>query len=157
MMGGARNMKEFTIRDINQSIEGRIVGNRSLTITKVEQIDSAKSNQLTFIGHKKYIKKWEKSRASAAILKEGYSVAPGKGRALIFVPNVDIAIAKVLELFRPREPLCPTGIHPTAIIDTTALVGDNVSIGAGCYIGPGVTIGNNSSIHAYPVDSQSIF
>lgn len=131
-MGGARNMKEFTIRDINQSIEGRIVGNRSLAITKVEHIDIAKPNQLTFIGHKKYLKKWEKSRASAAILKEGYIMTPGQGRALIFVPNVDIAIAKVLEKFRPREPICSTGIHPTAIIDTTAVIGDNVSIGAGC-------------------------
>lgn len=66
-------MKEFTVQEINKSIEGRIVGNRSLCITKVEHIDIAGPNQLTVIGQKKYIKKWQESQASAAIVDERYA------------------------------------------------------------------------------------
>ncbi len=40
----------------------------------------------------------------------------------------------------------PEGIHPTAIIESGAIIGQNVSIGAHCYIGSKVKIGDNTVI-----------
>lgn len=42
-------------------------------------------------------------------------------------------------------------IHPTAIIDPKARIGDNVSIGPYCVIGGNVTLGGNSSLHSHVV------
>ncbi|MCB1140915.1 MAG: acyl-ACP--UDP-N-acetylglucosamine O-acyltransferase [Leptospiraceae bacterium] len=40
----------------------------------------------------------------------------------------------------------PPGIHPSATIESGAIIGENVSIGAYSYIGPGVTIRDNVQI-----------
>lgn len=42
-------------------------------------------------------------------------------------------------------------IHPTAIIESGATIGDNVSIGPFCHIGPTVTIGANSRLMSHVV------
>lgn len=40
----------------------------------------------------------------------------------------------------------PVGVHPTAVIEEGAIIGNNVSIGAHCYIGSKVTIGDNTVV-----------
>ena len=42
-------------------------------------------------------------------------------------------------------------IHPTAIIDSAARIGDNVQIGPYCVIGGGVTIGDGTIIGSHVV------
>jgi UDP-N-acetylglucosamine acyltransferase len=42
-------------------------------------------------------------------------------------------------------------IHPTAVIDDTAIIGKNVKIGAYCVIGPNVTIGDDNIFHSHVV------
>jgi UDP-3-O-[3-hydroxymyristoyl] glucosamine N-acyltransferase len=49
-------MKQFTIDEINQVLNGTVIGNLTVVIIGVEQISEAMENQLTFIGEKKYIK-----------------------------------------------------------------------------------------------------
>ncbi|MEA3231615.1 MAG: UDP-3-O-(3-hydroxymyristoyl)glucosamine N-acyltransferase [Thermodesulfobacteriota bacterium] len=140
-------MKKFTIEEINQAVNGILVGNPKILITSVEQIFEATKNQLTFIGKKKYIKLWDQSRALAAIVTDGLDAEPGKGRALVRVADADLALAQVLQLFEPEPPNCAPGIHSTAVVDSTAEIGAGAAIGAGCYIGPGVVIGTNTSLY----------
>ena len=140
-------MKKFTIEEINQAVNGILVGNPKILITSVEQIFEATKNQLTFIGKKKYIKLWDQSRALAAIVTDGLDVEPGKDRALVRVADADLALAQVLQLFEPEPPKCEPGKHSTAVVDSTAEIGAGAAIGAGCYIGPGVVIGTNTSLY----------
>ncbi len=42
-------------------------------------------------------------------------------------------------------------IHPTAVIEDGAIIGDNVFIGAFCYVGPNVVIGDNCELKAHVV------
>ena len=42
-------------------------------------------------------------------------------------------------------------IHPTAIIEDGAVIGENVSIGPFCHIGPSVTVGDDSKIMSHVV------
>ena len=44
-----------------------------------------------------------------------------------------------------------TNIHPTAIIEDGAKIGDNVTIGAYSIVGKNVTIGDNSTLHSHVV------
>jgi len=140
-------MKKFTIEEINQAVNGILVGSPKIMITSVEQIFDATKNQLTFIGEKKYIKLWDQSRASAAIVTDSLDVEPGKDRALVRVADADLALAQVLQLFEPEPPKCEPGIHSTALVDSTADIGAGATIGAGCYIGSGVVIGTNTKLY----------
>ncbi|MBW1752739.1 MAG: UDP-3-O-(3-hydroxymyristoyl)glucosamine N-acyltransferase [Deltaproteobacteria bacterium] len=140
-------MKQYTTEQINQAVNGTLDGSLTIMITGVEQISEATTNQLTFIGDKKYINLWVQSRASAAIVNDSFDVEPGQGRALIRVADADLALADVLRLFETAPPKCGPGIHSTAVVDSTAVIGEGAAIGAGCYIGPGVIIGANTKLY----------
>jgi UDP-3-O-[3-hydroxymyristoyl] glucosamine N-acyltransferase len=140
-------MKKFTVEEINQAVKGTLVGDPTILITGAEHILEATKNQLTFIGEKKYIKLWDQSSASAAIVHDKLDIKPGRGRALVRVADADLALALVLQLFEPKPPKCEPGVHPTAMVESTAEIGKGAAIGAGCYIGPGVVIGKNTRLY----------
>jgi UDP-3-O-[3-hydroxymyristoyl] glucosamine N-acyltransferase len=140
-------MKNFTIEEICQSIDGILVGSPTIPITGVETISEAQAGQLTFVGEKKFISLWDQSRASAAIVNDDLDVEPGPGRALIRVADADLAMAQVLHLFEPEPPRCEPGIHPAAVVDPTAEIAEGAAIGAGCYLGPRVVIGANTKLY----------
>jgi len=135
-------MQTFTIQEINNILEGELVGNTTSQITGPEQLDKAESNHISFIGSTKYIKLWNDSKASAAIVNEKFTVDPGENRALIKVKNADLAMAKLLEVFNPPPPKFDHDVHPTAVIDKTATLGKGSKIGAGCYVGKDVILGD---------------
>ncbi|MCP5517641.1 MAG: UDP-3-O-(3-hydroxymyristoyl)glucosamine N-acyltransferase [Verrucomicrobiales bacterium] len=138
----------LTIQAIADRVAGLLVGDPTIVISGIEQIESAQPTQLTFIGSQRYVPLWTRSRASAALVNQDLAVEPGPGRALIRVPNADLAMAEVLGLFATPAPVASTGIHPRAAVDPTASVGEGVSIGPGCYVGPGAQIGAGTCLYA---------
>jgi UDP-3-O-[3-hydroxymyristoyl] glucosamine N-acyltransferase len=140
-------MKSFSIKKLTEIINGVLVGNKALQISGLEEINSAGKNQLTIIGNTKYLAYWKNSNASAAIIGEKLKLEPGAGRALIRVKNADLAMVKMLELFKPDLPWLNDGIHPLAVVHPKAKIGKNVSVGAGCYIGADVTIGKRTKLY----------
>jgi UDP-3-O-[3-hydroxymyristoyl] glucosamine N-acyltransferase len=140
-------MTSFSIQEINDVLQGEIVGSTSLKITAPEQLESALETEISFIGNKKYEKLWATSKACVAIVNQDISIEPGENRTFIKVKNADLAMSQVLELFAPAPPIFSVSIHPTAIIDDTASIGNGVKVGAGSYIGPNVVIGENTIIY----------
>ena len=140
-------MKAFTIQEINDLLKGELVGNTSQKITAPEQLELANVTEISFIGNKKYEKLWESSKACAAIVNEDISIETGENRAFIKVKNADLAMSQVLELFAPPTPLFTIDIHPSAVVDQTAIIGNGTRIGAGCYVGPKVHLGENVTLY----------
>jgi UDP-3-O-[3-hydroxymyristoyl] glucosamine N-acyltransferase len=140
-------MKSYTIQEINAILNGVIIGNTTQDIIAPEQLEMASTSEISFIGNKKYEKLWFASKACAAVVNEDIAIEPGENRAFIKVKNADLAMSQVLELFAPPTPLFAVDIHPSAMIDPTATVGNGARIGAGSYIGPQVVIGNKSTIY----------
>lgn len=136
-----------TTQSIAQLVNGKLIGPGDLAIGGVEQVQLAQAGQLTFIGDKRYAERWGVSSASAALVTRGIEVEPRPGSALIFVEDADLAMAQVLELFAPPPVLPPIGVHPTAIIDSSAQIGRDARIGPFCMIGPGVRIGDGCVLH----------
>jgi UDP-3-O-[3-hydroxymyristoyl] glucosamine N-acyltransferase len=140
-------VKSFSLEEINQIIKGTIVGATSQEILAPQQLESATSNEISFIGNKKYERLWNNSNACVAIVNEDISIEPGDNRAFIKVKNADLALCQVLELFAEAPPVFHQNIHPTAVIDDSALIGENAEIGANVYIGPKAVIGKNVRIY----------
>ena len=141
-------MTSYSISEINNIIKGEIIGNCNQQIEGPEELQKANSNQITFIGSKKYVKYWEDSKASVALIGSNLTIEPGNNRAFIKVKNVDLAMAKILELFNPPAPVFDTDIHPTAVVHETATIGKGCKIGANCYLGKEVALG--SGVILYP-------
>lgn len=140
-------MKSYSIEEINNVLKGVISGTTLQNITAAEQLEVASDSEISFIGNKKYEKLWSSSKACVAVVNEDISIEPGENRAFIKVKNADLAMSQILELFAPPTPVFHVNIHPTAVVDITAVIGNGTKIGAGSYIGPKVTIGENSIIY----------
>ncbi len=140
-------MKTYSLQEINDVLQGVIVGNTSQNITTPEQLEIAGDTGISFIGNKKYEKYWQSSKACVAVVNEDISIEPGENRAFIKVKNADLAMSQVLNLFAPPTPIFEIDIHPTAVVDVTAIIGSGTRIGAGSYIGVKVLIGKNVTIY----------
>jgi UDP-3-O-[3-hydroxymyristoyl] glucosamine N-acyltransferase len=132
----------YSLSEINNIVKGELIGHTSQKIEGPEELQKASNNQITFIGSKKYAKFWPDSKACVALICNNLDIDPGENRAFIKVKNVDLAMAKILELFNPPAPVFETNIHPTAVIHETAKIGNGCKIGANCYVGKGVELGN---------------
>jgi UDP-3-O-[3-hydroxymyristoyl] glucosamine N-acyltransferase len=66
----------------------------------------------------------------------------------IVVKRPRLVLAKLLELF-DRPVHVGLGVHPTAVIDASATIGQNVSIGPFCWIGPGSKIADHCRLVAH--------
>ncbi len=123
-------MKTYTIQEINEVLGGELTGSVDQQISGPEELSRAEKHHITFVGHRKFIKHWDDSKACAAVVNENFKIEAGEGRALIKVKNADLAMAKILEMFQPDAPVFAEDIHPTASVDASAQIGKNEKIGS---------------------------
>ena len=140
-------MKQISIQDIIDCLgsqvqnvagghEGYYIDNLSdvahVNLTTLDWVNPSKANKQEIV---------EKSPARVLLVDMGVQYVPGK--VLIYVKNPKRALATVGNAFFVQSP--KPGIHPTAIVDENAVIGEGVSIGPYCVIGK-VTIGNGCVI-----------
>jgi UDP-3-O-[3-hydroxymyristoyl] glucosamine N-acyltransferase len=113
-----------------------------MEITGLAGVGDAGPTELTFLTNPKYMAAAATTRAAAIIVSPGF---PADGRAVLRCQNPHLAYAKALELFY-SPPRYQPGIHPTAVIASSARVGPNAHIGAYVVIDEDVEIGANSTI-----------
>ena len=135
-------MKKYSVEEINNILEGELIGSTDKNIEGPEQLEKAQENHITFIGNSKYAKLWADAKACVAIVDKKVKVDTVEGKAIILVKNADLAMAKVLELFDPGYPVLDEEIHPRAFIHETAKIGQGCKIGANTYVGKNVVLGN---------------
>jgi UDP-3-O-[3-hydroxymyristoyl] glucosamine N-acyltransferase len=138
----------LTTQEIAEQLGGRLDGPGDLTIDGFEALDRAQPGQITFIGDAGWARQWTDCAASAALVGKGVTVAAGEGRALIWVDDMDRAVAGLLSVFAPQVPQPAPGVHPSATVDESAEVAGDACIGAGCYIGPRAVIGPGAVLQA---------
>lgn len=138
----------YTTLAIAEMVSGQLIGPGDLQVQALAELDMAKPGQLTFIGSAQFASKWKTSGASAALVGKDIELEPGDGKALIVVDNADLAMATVLEAYAPPTPKPSKGIHPSALIAETAIIGQGCRIGPNCVVKPGVTLGDNTVLHA---------
>lgn len=116
--------------------------NADVEITGVAGIEEAAAGQVTFVANPKYAAAARTTRAAAVIVDDKF---PALEIPTLRTPNPYLAFARALEIFY-QPPRYEPGVHPTAVIDSTARVGANAHIGAYCVIEPEVEIGDGCTL-----------
>ncbi|MGE5207234.1 MAG: UDP-3-O-(3-hydroxymyristoyl)glucosamine N-acyltransferase [Chlamydiota bacterium] len=116
-------------------------------ITGVAGIEEAGPGQVTFLANPKYAAAVPRTRAAAVIVAEDFS---GAGPALLRSHNPYLDFARAIELFY-RPPQYPVGVHPTAVIHSSAKIGKDASVGPYVVVDQDVQIGNNCVLLAHVV------
>jgi len=134
---------ELTLSQVAEYIDGTLEGDGSVKIYGVAKIKDARQGEVTFISNPRYEKFIDSTEASAVIVSEDF---PGTTKAVIRAKNPYYAFLKLLHYFHPAEELLDPGIHPAAVIDKTAKIGEGTRVGPGAIIGKNSIIGENCRI-----------
>ncbi len=139
--------KTYTIIRIAQAVNGQAQGDASRTITGISSVEAAGPEQITWVAQDALLKKLSGCRAGAVLIRPQWAPEVPVGITAILVERPSHAIITVLGMFDESAAVAP-GIHPTAVIDATAVLGANVSVGPHAVIGPQAFIGDNTVLHA---------
>lgn len=143
----------ITLAELARATGLEAVGNGALEVVAPAEPGSAGAGDLALAMDPKYAEALAGSAARAAVLWDGADwQALGLEGALI-ARRRRVALARVTDAFRHPAGVAP-GIHPSAVIDPSARIGEGAAIGplaviaAGARIGAGATIGVHVSIGA---------
>jgi UDP-3-O-[3-hydroxymyristoyl] glucosamine N-acyltransferase len=135
------------LSEIAAQLECQLRGDGAIEISGVAGMEHARPTELTFLANPKYIHKVIQTRAAAILLAEPLPDVP---IASLISSNPYLDFARSLELFyRPPRPA--PGVHPSASIAASAVIGEGSYIGPFVAVGENVTIGRNAVLHPHVV------
>lgn len=137
--------KSYTLAEIAKWVGGLVRGDASVRISGVSGIEEAAPSQITWLAHEKYIPQLRASRAGAAVVPEQFGETP---MPALLTENPAVAIAEILGRFAPPIPRPAVGVHPTAIVASSARIGRDVAIGPHAVVGEKARIGDRTVLHA---------
>jgi UDP-3-O-[3-hydroxymyristoyl] glucosamine N-acyltransferase len=117
-------------------------GNAELEVTGVKGLDDAGPTDVTFVANPKYAALAKKTHAAAVLVRRDFQEIEA---ATLRLDNPYLAFSRALGFFY-QPPVYAPGIHPTAVIDPTAVIGKGAHIGAYVVIGPGVKLGDHATL-----------
>ncbi|HTS58019.1 MAG TPA: UDP-3-O-(3-hydroxymyristoyl)glucosamine N-acyltransferase [Terriglobales bacterium] len=136
------------LREIASALGARLEnGSPDTIVTGVAGIEKAGPGQLTFLANPKYAAAAKKTQAAAIIVSEDF---PAISTAMLRTRDPYWAFARSIELFY-EAPRYPPGVHPTAVIHSSAKIGVNSHIGPYVVIDEGVEIGKQAVLLAHVV------
>ncbi|WP_298728351.1 UDP-3-O-(3-hydroxymyristoyl)glucosamine N-acyltransferase [uncultured Ferrovibrio sp.] len=143
----------FSLGELASRIGAELVDptQASKQIIDVAPLDQANGEQLAFLDNPKYADAFAATKAGACILHEKHRSLAPPDVALLLSPKPYLSYARAAQLFYPA-PKPPAGIHPSAVIQDGAKLGEGISISplavieAGAEIGPGSSIGSGTVV-----------
>ncbi|TJY33423.1 UDP-3-O-(3-hydroxymyristoyl)glucosamine N-acyltransferase [Pontimicrobium aquaticum] len=136
---------KFTASQIAGILEGDVVGNPDIEVSKLAKIEEGSDGTLTFLANPKYTQFIYETKASITIVNKDFEPEAKITTTLIKVDDAYKAFSKLLEYYNQVK-MNKSGIEQPTFISETAKYGDNLYLGAFSYLGDNVSIGNNVKI-----------
>ncbi|HEX3742229.1 MAG TPA: UDP-3-O-(3-hydroxymyristoyl)glucosamine N-acyltransferase [Terriglobales bacterium] len=151
------------LSELAAKIGARVVGDGNLEIGGVAGVANADHDDIVFAEDEENFAGALKSQASA-VIAGSFAENAHAAKALLIAANPRLAFARAAGVLRVET--SSIGIHPSAVIDAKAklgngvsvganavigrsIIGERTSIGAGCVIGDGVEIGKGCEIYPH--------
>jgi UDP-3-O-[3-hydroxymyristoyl] glucosamine N-acyltransferase len=153
-----------SLQEIAEAVEARLQGDGKVEVEGVASIGSASKCDLVFVEEEKYLTRTLQSGAGAVIAGEFAATASGKPLLISRHPKLTFARAARFLRDGNREGN-DAGVHPTAVVHSSARlapgvvvaeysvigadaeIGESTRIGAGCSIAHGVKVGRDCEIY----------
>lgn len=136
---------QLSLSAIAEIVDARLVGNPDQLIGGLATLQDAGPHQLSFLSSSQYRKHLGSTGAGAVLLTEA-DAENFSGNALI-VSNPYVAYARLSHRFDPK-PVATSGIHPSAVVEASAVIDPTASIGPGAVISSGARVGARTVVGA---------
>jgi UDP-3-O-[3-hydroxymyristoyl] glucosamine N-acyltransferase len=131
------------------SLGGELHGDAALRIEGLAPLESAQPAHLSFLSNPRYRQQLEGTRAGCVIVAPGLRDAALARGACIVADDPYLYFARATQLWK-RSHARPAGpaVHPSAVVDPEAVVGEGARIGAQCVVERGARIGAGTVLKA---------
>lgn len=147
---GGDEHKLITAAAIAEQVGGELLGDGSIVVRGIAPLDRAGPDELSLLAHARYATWYSNTRAGVVLVSPELADMLGTPGARIVVANPIQSMQILLRHFHRGERR-PIGIHPTAIVAASAVIGADVTIEAYAVIGEHVVIGDGAWIGAHAV------
>ena len=112
----------------------------NLQIEGLAPLQTAGPNEVSFLDNRRCLSALRQTQAGAVIVHPDMQAWVPKATIPILTPAPHVGWAKVAALFHPVRRVTP-GIHPSAVVDESAVVDPSAEVGPLCVIEARVEIG----------------
>ncbi|WP_079692220.1 UDP-3-O-(3-hydroxymyristoyl)glucosamine N-acyltransferase [Psychrobacter sp. DAB_AL43B] len=120
-----------------------------LNLDSIGNLTTANRQQLSFLANPHYLSSLANTQAGAVLITEEHRDKVAKNTVVLVVATPYLAYASASQLFSRQQ--SGSGIHPSAVIAESAIIGNQVTIGPFCVIGERVQISDRSALDAHVV------
>jgi UDP-3-O-[3-hydroxymyristoyl] glucosamine N-acyltransferase len=150
--------KEKSVTELAAYVGGRVIGDDSVLIKRVADLERAEAGDIAFIENAKllldtrFVEKVAMTRASCLIVPADVQI---NARCAIEAAHPKLAFAKIARIL--HQPKTHTaGRHPTVVVADSAQIDESAYLGAYVQIGERVQIGAGAQIHAGAIISDDV-
>ena len=140
------------LSEVIAALGGDLHGDGALMISRVGPLTEADATTLSFLSNPRYQSQLATSAAACVIVAPAFAdLAAARGAAIV-TPDPYLYFARLTQWWAARvRPMSAARVHPSAVIDVTALIGEDVDIGPLAVIDAGAQIGAGARIGAHCV------
>jgi len=142
----------FPLSDIAKDLGGELIGDPALRITRIGPLEGATPSTISHLSNPRYQSQLAGSHAGCVIVGPALRDAAAARGAAIVADDPYLYYARLTQWWaaRTRAP-APLGVHASAVIDSSAVLGAGVTVGALAVIEAGARIGDAAVIGAHCV------
>ncbi|MFA6448416.1 MAG: UDP-3-O-(3-hydroxymyristoyl)glucosamine N-acyltransferase [bacterium] len=134
----------ITVNELAVRIGGEVEGDGAREVHGICALSEIQESCVTYLEKQRDEGMLEGAKPAAVICSRAVAI---KGQTLIRAANPKLAFALALEMLYPPRKYA-AGAHPSAVIESGAVVDSTASIGPNCYVGEGAHIGANAVLCA---------
>jgi UDP-3-O-[3-hydroxymyristoyl] glucosamine N-acyltransferase len=135
------------LSEIASRLGAELTGDGDVEINGVAGIEHARPDQITFVANPKYAPLAKTTNAAAILVEPDF---PSIDAPTLRIKNCYRAFAEAITFFYTAPTYAP-GIHPTAVIDPSVVLGEGAHVGAYVVIGAHAVIGRNATLLPHAV------
>lgn len=137
---------KFTATQIAGILEGDIVGNPDVEVSKLAKIEEGTEGTLTFLANPKYTPYIYSTKSSIIIVNNDFEPDNEITTTLIKVEDAYKAFSTLLHYYNQVK-MNKVGIEQPSYVSESAAYGENIYLGAFSYLGDNVKIGDNVKVY----------
>ena len=141
---------DVAAREIADALGGELIGDGELRIHRIGPLEGADAHTVAFLANPRYRAQLDASQAGCVIVASDLRDAVSGRPAAILTADPYLFFARLTQWWAARTRTPPTpGIHPSAVVDAGAMLGQGVVVQALAVIEAGAVIGDFAVIGAH--------
>ena len=135
----------ISLHQVVEALGGSLHGNAHKLVTGLASLKQAESSDISFVSNVKYERELAECKAACVIVSPHLAAVAEKRGDYIVTDQPYVYFALLTQFWKQQHtPKSAGSIHPSAVVDTKAVVDKTAVIGALCVVEAGARIGANT-------------